>query len=69
MVDVSEREIANAVARFAEAEIRVEPAAAAPLAALRQIDADGPIVLIVTGRNVDDELYDRLVTAPNSFPG
>jgi hypothetical protein len=29
---------------------------------------DGPIVLIVTGRNIDDELHRRAVEEPESFP-
>ena len=42
---------------------------AASLAALPQIEAvDGPVVLIVTGRNIDDELYRRAVDDPGSFP-
>jgi threonine dehydratase len=56
---VSERELMAAVAAFWNAGIRVEAAAAAPLAALRRIDADGPIVLIVTGQNIDDALLQR----------
>jgi threonine dehydratase len=67
IVEVSERALASAVAAFADAVIRVEPAAAAPLAALQSLDAEGPVVLIVTGRNVDDELYDQIVSAPDSF--
>jgi hypothetical protein len=38
------------------------------LAALEQIDGiDGPIVLIVTGSNIDDDLHQRAVEAPESF--
>ena len=59
MLEVSEREIAASVVAFADAGIRVEPAAAAALAALPHIEADGPIVLVVTGRNIDDELLAR----------
>src|ERR671923_2112152 len=61
MVEVSERALAKAVGAFDAAEIRVEGSAAAPLAALDGMDdlADGPIVLIVTGRNIDDELHRR----------
>ncbi len=29
----------------------------------------GPVVLIVTGRNIDEELYRRAVERPESFPG
>ncbi len=59
MLEVSEREIAAAVVAFKDAGIRAEPAAAAALAALPQIEADGAIVLVVTGRNIDDELLAR----------
>jgi threonine dehydratase len=67
MLLVSERELADAVAAFARAGIRAEPSAAAPLAALPQIEADGPIVLIVTGRNVDESLLERCLAAPETF--
>ena len=59
MLEVSEREIAAAVVAFDDAGIRAEPAAAAALAALPHIEADGAIVLVVTGRNIDDELLAR----------
>ena len=68
-VQVSERAIARAVGAFAAAGIRVEGSAAAALAALGAIEPpDGPIVLIVTGHNIDDELYRRAVEEPDSFP-
>jgi threonine dehydratase len=69
MLLVSEREIAAAVAAFDAAGIRTEPAAGAALAALPQLDdADGPIVLVVTGGNIDDELLARCRDDPDSFP-
>ena len=69
MVQVSEREIARAVGAYAEAGIRAEGAAAAALAAVPQLDDVGdPLVLIVTGRNIDDELFKRAVEAPETFP-
>jgi threonine dehydratase len=69
MIGVSEREIARGVGAFAEAGMRVEGAAGAPVAALPHVDdLDGPIVLVVTGRNIDDELYHRAVERPESFP-
>jgi threonine dehydratase len=69
MVLVSERHLARAVAAYASAGIRVEGAGAASLAALPQLDdAPEPIVLVVSGRNIDDELYERAVTRPDSFP-
>ena len=55
---VSELELARAVAEYAAHGIRVEGAAAAPLAAFRaEPDLPRPAVLIVTGRNIDDDLY------------
>lgn len=69
MLVVSEREMALAVGAYAAAGIRVEGAAGAALAALPQLaDVDGPIVLIVTGRNIDDELHARARGQPESFP-
>ncbi len=68
-VRVSEREIAAGVGAYAAAGIRVEGAAGAALAALDHIDAEGPIVVIVCGANIDDALHHRAVQAPESFPG
>jgi threonine dehydratase len=69
MLQVSEREIACAVGAYADAGIRVEGAAAAALAALPQLDDLGdPLVLIVTGRNIDDDLFTRARSEPDSFP-
>jgi threonine dehydratase len=65
---VSEREIAQAVGVFAAAGIRVEGAAAAALAAFRRhAEIAGPVVLVVTGRNIDEDLYQRAVLDPHSF--
>jgi threonine dehydratase len=70
MVLVSERELARAVGAYDAAGIRVEGAGAATLAALPQLDdAEEPIVLVVSGRNIDDELHERAVEQPDSFPG
>jgi len=69
MLLVSEREIAEAVRDYWVAGIRVEPAAAAALAALPRLAVEGPVVLIVTGRNVDDELFERCLAEPASFAG
>ena len=70
MLLVSERQMAEAIGAFAGAGIRAEGAAAAGLAALPQLeDVDGPVVLIVTGRNIDEALYRRAVEQPESFPG
>jgi threonine dehydratase len=69
MLQVSEREIARAVGTYADAGIRAEGAAAAALAALPQLDDIGdPLVLIVTGGNIDDELFTRALEQPESFP-
>jgi threonine dehydratase len=65
---VSEREIARAMGAFAEAGIRVEGAAAAALAAAKRRGAiAGPVVFVVTGRNIDEDLYQRAVLDPDSF--
>jgi threonine dehydratase len=70
MLEVSEREIAYAVGAYANAGIRAEGAAGAALAALPQLDDLGdPLVLVVTGRNIDDELFTRVREQPESFPG
>jgi threonine dehydratase len=69
MLLVSERELAEAVGAYAAAGIRVEGAAAAALAALPQLsEVEGPVVLLVTGRNIDDALWQRAVEQPGSFP-
>ena len=68
MVEVSEREIARAIVTFDDAGIRAEGAPAAALAALPQLeDVEGPIVLVVTGRNIDDELLARCREESASF--
>lgn len=69
IVTVSERALAEAVSAYAEAGIRAEGAAAAALAAVPQLeDVADPLVLIVTGRNIDDELFTRAREQPGSFP-
>jgi threonine dehydratase len=67
MLRVSEREIAHAVGAYARAGIRAEGAAGAGRAALRQVTAD-PVVVIVCGSNIDDDLHARAVQHPESFP-
>jgi threonine dehydratase len=68
MLLVSEREIADGVAAFYRAGIRAETAAGAGLATLPQLgDVDGTVVLVVTGRNIDDELLDRCRDDAGSF--
>jgi len=69
MLTVSERQMAHAVSEFATVGIRAEGAAAASLAAVPQLDdLEDPLVLIVTGRNIDDELFTRAREQPDSFP-
>jgi threonine dehydratase len=82
MMMVSEREIAHAVRDYAAAGIRAEGAAASALAAFRKrgwgtdaatgerfrMPEHDPTVLIVTGRNIDDELHRRCLEEPDSFP-
>jgi threonine dehydratase len=69
MLLVTEREMAYALGTYARSGIRVEGAAAAALAALPQLsDVEGPVVLLVTGRNIDEALHQRAVKEPESFP-
>jgi len=59
---VSEAELEAAVREYAAAGIRVEGAAAAPLALALREELPRPLVLIVTGRNVDDAVYNEILT-------
>jgi threonine dehydratase len=63
VVTVSEEEIAGAV-RFLhrEAGLRVEPSGAVTTAAIlaRRLRLDGPAVAVVSGGNVDPDLFHRL---------
>ncbi len=71
MLLVSERSMAEAIGAFHRAGIRAEGAAAAGLAALPQLPLPvdvGRIVLVVTGRNIDEALHRRAVEDPGSFP-
>jgi len=69
MLLVSERDMAAGVAAFDRNGIRAEAAAGAGLAAVADIgDLDGPIVIVFTGRNIDDELLSRCLNDPGSFP-
>lgn len=68
MLLVSEREMAHAIGTYARAGVRAEGAAASALAALSQLsDIAGPVVVVVTGRNVDDDLHRRALEQPESF--
>ena len=64
---VTEEEIAGAVGVYAEAGIRAEGAAAAGLAVALREELPRPVVLIVTGRNIDEALWRRAVETPHSF--
>jgi threonine dehydratase len=69
MIRVSERDIAGGVGGYARAGLRVEGAAGAALAALPRLSGiEGPIVLLVTGKNIDDALHRRAVEEPETFP-
>jgi threonine dehydratase len=59
---VSEAELEDAVRAYAREGLRVEGAAAAPLAVALREELPRPVVLIVTGRNIDDALYSRILT-------
>ncbi|HEY2373792.1 MAG TPA: PLP-dependent lyase/thiolase [Gaiellaceae bacterium] len=59
---VSEAELEEAVRAYAREGIRVEGAAAAALAVALREELPRPVVLIVTGRNIDDALYSRILT-------
>jgi len=68
MLQVSEREIARSLGDYARAGLRVEGAAAAALAVLPQLaDVEGPVVLLVTGRNIDEALHRRAAEQPETF--
>jgi threonine dehydratase len=58
----SELALQQSVARFWERGIRVEPSAAATLAALPHV-SERPVVLVVTGRNVDDDVFAACLAA------
>jgi threonine dehydratase len=69
MVRVTERQLAYAVGAYAAEGLRVEGAAAAPRAALARLEPiDGPTVLVITGRNIEPQLWRRAVESPDSFP-
>ncbi|HEX3225263.1 MAG TPA: PLP-dependent lyase/thiolase [Gaiellaceae bacterium] len=59
---VSEDELEDAVRAYAHGGIRAEGAAAAALALALREELPRPVVLIVTGRNIDDALYDRILS-------
>jgi threonine dehydratase len=59
---VGEDELEAAVRAYAKHGIRAEGAAAAPMALAAREELPRPLVLIVTGRNVDDAVYHRILT-------
>jgi threonine dehydratase len=70
MLRVSEREIASALVACHEAGLPVEPSAAAAVAAVRarpDVGNGGAVVLVVTGRNVDEALVARARDDLESF--
>ena len=62
---VSEDDLMHAVATLWHAGIRAEPAAAASLAALPQVP-DRPVVLLVTGKNIDDALLEACLASSDA---
>ena len=63
-VTVSEEQIAAAVRYLhAHTELRPEPSGAVAVAALlpSRVVVEGPVVVVVSGGNVDPDLYQRLV--------
>jgi len=60
---VSEAELEEGVRAYGREGLRVEGAAAAPLALALREELPRPVVLIVTGRNIDDALYDRILSS------
>lgn len=67
MLRVSERSIAEALVACHDAGIAVEPSAAAALAAVRAqhaVGGEGPVVLVMTGRNVDPDHVRRARSDP-----
>ena len=59
---VSDLALQQSVTRFWKRGIRVEPSAAASLAALPRVD-ERPVVLVVTGRNVDNDVFAACLAA------
>ena len=70
LIRVSERALAQALVACHEAGVAVEPSAAAAVAAVRvqpDLMGDGPLVLVMTGRNVDPAVLERARRDPGSF--
>jgi threonine dehydratase len=60
---VSEAELEAAVRAHAEHGLRVEGAGAAALALALREELPKPLVLVVTGRNIDDGLFHRILSS------
>lgn len=70
MVSVTERGLAEALVACHDAGVLVEPSAAAAVAAVRdhpELAPDGPLVLVMTGRNIDPAVLERARSDPESF--
>jgi threonine dehydratase len=70
IVRVSERAIASSLVACHDADVAVEPSAACTVAAIRDrpdLAGDGAVVVILTGRNVDESLVTRARRDPDSF--
>jgi threonine dehydratase len=68
MLRVSEREIAGALVACHDAGVEVEPSAAAAVAAVPGLPDGDPVVLVMTGRNLDPAVLDRARRDLASFP-
>jgi threonine dehydratase len=68
-VRVSEREVAEALVACHHAGVEVEPSAAAAVGGARALDTSGPVVLVMTGRNLDPAVLARARADVDSFPG
>ncbi|MES1248570.1 MAG: pyridoxal-phosphate dependent enzyme [Actinomycetota bacterium] len=60
---VGEDELEAAIRTYAQAGLKVEGAGAASLALALREELPKPVVLIVTGRNIDDALFHRILTS------
>jgi threonine dehydratase len=67
MARVSERAIAEALVACHDAGVEIEPSAAAAVAAARAVPVEGPVVLVVTGRNFDPAVLERARRDAGSF--
>ncbi|MGH3109743.1 MAG: pyridoxal-phosphate dependent enzyme [Gaiellaceae bacterium] len=70
LIRVSERSIAEALVACHDAGVAIEPSAAVALAAVRaqpDLMGDGPLVLVMTGRNFDPAVLERARRDPDSF--